>query len=283
MPMPDRRPAQRRSGGMAPLLLVLALILASTACSRLSFVKPSLERRGIERTAPEVKMTPDSYDSPAAKSRLLVQQGQSALAQGDLADAQKSAAKAIRIAPGDATAHTLAAIVAERSGDSAKAGSSYRRAVDLAPAQGGVANNYGTWLCGNGRAQESLEWFDRALADPGYRTPSVAMANAGACAADAGDDAKAVRYLTGALQIDPENPVALGAMAEREFRAGDAFRARAFSQRRLAAAPADRRSLVLASQIEGKLGDTVAAERYVQRMRAEFPASPTSGTGENGK
>ena len=237
----------------------------------------------MERTAPEVRMTPDSYDSPAAKARLLVQQGQSALAQGDLAEAGKSAAKAIKVAPEDPTAHTLSAIVAERSGDSAKAGNAYRRAVDLAPGQGGVANNYGTWLCGNGRARESLEWFDRALSDPGYRTPSVAMANAGACAADAGDDVQAARYLAAALQLDPENPVALAAMAEREFRVGDAFRARAFSQRRLAAAPADRRSLVLASQIEGKLGDTVAAERYVQRMRAEFPATPPSVTGENGK
>lgn len=281
--MADRGIAHRSAGAMSLIVVGVVVILATTACSRLTFVKPKMERRGIERTAPEVRMTPDSYDSPAAKARLLVQQGQVALSEGNLVEAEQSAAKALKAAPDDASAHTLAAIVAERRGDSAKAGKSYRRAVDLSPTQGAMANNYGTWLCGNGQARASLEWFDRALADPSYRTPSVAMANSGACAGDAGDDAHAVRYLTGALELDPENPVALGAMAEREFRGGNAFRARAFSKRRLAAAPADRRALVLASQIEGKLGDTAAAERYVQQMRAEFPANPRSGNGENGK
>ena len=280
--MSDRPIAHRQFLAIA-LMVSAAVILGSAGCSRLSFVKPSLERRGLERTAPEVRMTPDSYDSPASKSRLLTQQGQVALAEGNLGEAGDYAAKALKVAPDDPSAITLAAIVAERSGAAAKAGKLYRRAVDLAPLQGAMANNYGTWLCGNGRARESLEWFDRALADPSYRTPAFAMANSGACAADAGDDAHSARYLAGALELDPENPVALAAMAEREFRAGNAFRARAFSERRLAAAPADWRSLVLASQIEGKLGDSVAAERYVQRLRTEFPGMPPSGNGENGK
>lgn len=283
MPVPERRIANRRSAGRALIVVAVAVILASTACSRLTFVKPKLARSGMDRKAPEVRMTPDSYDSPAAKSRLLIQQGQAALSQGDLGAAAKAADQAVRIAPDNASAQTLAALVAERKGDSAAAGKHYRRAVDLEPRHGDMANNYGTWLCGNGRAQESLEWFDRALADPGYRTPAVAMANSGACAADAGQDAHSARYLAGALELDPENPVALSAMAERVFRDGDAFRARAFSQRRLVAAPPDRRSLVLASQIEEKLGDKEAADRYVQRLGAEFPAVPGSGNGEIGK
>lgn len=283
MPVPERRIASRRSAGKALTVLALAVVLASTACSRLTFVKPKLARSDMDRKAPELRMTPDSYDSPAAKSRLLIQQGQAALSQGDLEAAAKAADQAVRIAPEEASAHALAALVAERKGDSAAAGKHYRRAVDLEPRQGAMANNYGTWLCSNGRAQESLEWFDRALADPGYRTPAIAMANSGACAADAGQDARSERYLMGALELDPENLVALGAMAERAFRDGDAFRARAFSQRRLAAAPADRRSLVLASQIEDKLGDKDAADGYVQRLGAEFPAVPGSGNGESGK
>ena len=99
----------------------------------------------------------------------------------------------------------------------------------------------------------------------------------------AGQGELAVEYLGAALALDPQNPVALAAMAEHEFRADRAFQARAFSQRRLAAAPADARSLLLASQIEEKLGDKDAAARYVQRLRAEFPDTSGSGAGENGK
>ncbi len=61
------------------------------------------------------------------------------------------------------------------------------------------------------------------------------------------------------------------AMADSEYRAGHYFEARAFSERRLAAAPASPHVLQLASQIEQKLGDTAAAARYVQRIGAEFP------------
>jgi type IV pilus assembly protein PilF len=82
---------------------------------------------------------------------------------------------------------------------------------------------------------------------------------------------RADRDLRGALTLDPANPVALAGMAENEFRAGRYFQARAFSERRLSAAPATWQVLQLASQIEQKLGDTAAAARYVQRMRAEFP------------
>jgi type IV pilus assembly protein PilF len=45
----------------------------------------------------------------------------------------------------------------------------------------------------------------------------------------------------------------------------------AFTERRLAAAPANAAVLQLAAGIEEKLGDKAAASRYVQRLRAEFP------------
>lgn len=278
--MRDNRFAARMGSGV---VVALVAMLAIAGCSRLSFIKPDLGRGSYTQVAPEIRMTPDRYDSKAAIARAAVQKGQLALAQGDLAAATEASGQAVRAAPELASSQTLAALVAERHGQQAKAGAHYRRAVELAPQQGGMHNNYGTWLCSNGRARESLEWFDHALADPAYPTPAVALANAGACANQAGDAALAVRYLVRALELDPVNPVALGAMAEHEFRTGEAFRARAFSQRRLAAAPADARSLMLASQIEEKLGDRDAAAVYVQRLRAEFPGTPGSGTGDNGK
>ena len=93
----------------------------------------------------------------------------------------------------------------------------------------------------------------------------------------AGQNARAERDLRAALSLDPDNPVALGALAEREFRRAAPSRPRVL-QRRLAAAPAEPQALLLASQIEEKLGDTAAAARYVQRLRAEFPDAQGSGT-----
>jgi type IV pilus assembly protein PilF len=55
--------------------------------------------------------------------------------------------------------------------------------------------------------------------------------------------------------------------------------ARAFSERRLAAAPASADALLLASQIEDKLGDSAAAARYVRRLGEEFPGTAQGNVG----
>lgn len=264
-------------------LVGLMVVTALAGCSRLSFIKPDYTRNDFRRTAPELDITTDRRDKDSVAARLAVQQGQLALSRGDLDAARRAAELALDTNPDSAAAHTLRGVVAAREGEVDLAGDHYRRAVELAPHIGGMHNNYATWLCANGRADESLAWFERAIADRNYRTPAVALGNAGACAGQAGQDERAGRYLQAALEFDPENPVALAAMAEHEFRAGRAFHARAFSQRRLAVAPPNAAVLLLASQIEQKLGDKEAAAGYVQRLRAEFPDTSGSGTGDDGK
>lgn len=264
------------------LLLATAACLLVGGCSRLTFIKPDYTRGEFGRTAPEVDIDTDPVGQGAARARLLVVHGQNQLQAGKLDEAAETAGQALDLDPRSAAAHTLMALVADRRDDADTAGEHYRRAVELGPMRGGMLNNYGTWLCQNGEPDESIEWFRRALSAPGYATPAVAAANGGACARMAGEHELAGQFLEAALEMDPENPVALQAMAEREFEAGRAFHARAFSQRRLAAAPATADALRLASQIEDKLGDREAAARYVQRLRAEFPDSSGSGNGEDG-
>ncbi len=206
----------------------------------------------------------------------LVQAAQSRLRAGDAKGALDAAQRAIRADGSVAEAHTLAALSLDALGRARDAGVHHRRAAQLAPTHGAMLNNYGAWLCTNGRAAESVGWFERAVAAPGYATPDAALANAGACALEAGDVGRAAELLRKAIEVAPTNPVALEALAELEFGRDRAFEARAFIERRLAAAPADAESLLLASQIEEKLGDTAAAARYVHRMRAEFPRGSSS-------
>lgn len=254
------------------VVLAMAAMLLLAACSRLTFVKPNLKRHGDRPITPEYNIRDDDA---ATKGRMVagdrVAMAEQRLRAGQLDAAETEVKAALKADPKSADAYTLMGMIEEQRGLSALAGSHYAKAAELAPDRGPQLNNYGTWLCGNGRAAESLAYFDRALADPAYPTPAAALANAGSCALTAGQTVRADRDLRSALTLDPANPVALAGMAENEFRAGRYFQARAFSERRLAAAPATRQVLQLASQIEQKLGDTAAAARYVQRMRAEFP------------
>lgn len=261
---------------VATILFGMVMLLAG--CSRLDFVKPDPRRRDFDRTAPEIQLRKQGPDATA-----LVQRGQQELLAGNLDAAQESGRKAARIDPRSGAAQTLLALVADQRGQAAKAGEHYRRALDLAPETGVMLNNYAAWLCASGRAVEAMPLFERAARAPGYATPAAALANAGTCADKAGMPERSEQLLRQALDVDPTNVVALATMAEREFRAGRAFEARAFSERRLAAAPADRHALELASQIEEKLGDKAAAAKYVQRIRVEFPVPPGSVSGDGNK
>ena len=145
-----------------------------------------------------------------------------------------------------------------------------------APATGAYANNYGTWLCGNGRAAESLAWFEKAIADPNYPTRAAALANAGTCANRAGQPEQAEANWRQALAMDPGELQSLAGMAALQFARGRYLEARAFAERWLALSPVDAEGLQLASSIEQKLGDNVAAQRYLSRLQAIPSGSPTA-------
>ncbi len=265
------------------LFVVATVVFLLSSCSRLTFIKPSGKRKGKEETA----RVYDVRDSPAVKQRLAARERLARASQrlqgGDMATAEADAKEVLKSDPGSADAHTLLAVVNDRRGDQAAAGAHYKRAAEIAPSQGGALNNYGAWLCNNGFAAESLVWFDRAAAAGGYASPESALANAGGCALKTGQYARAERDLRAALELDPSNPFALASMAESEFGQGRFFEARAFSERRLSAAPATASVLKIAARIEERLGDSKSASRYLQRVQSEFPGDATARPGEQGR
>jgi len=214
-------------------------------------------------------------DAPGVRSRFhyedLLALAARDMQVGNLDEAERKVRRALKIQSNGVDAVMLLAGIDDRRGSSKQAGDGFRRAAELAPQRGDVLNNYAAWLCQQGHAAESLVWFDRALQAPGYGTPAAALANAGSCALDAGQRERAERDLRAALAQGPDNPVALEAMAVLNFRGGQFLEARAFAERRIAAAPATRSVLQLASEIEARLGDQAASDRYLQRIRQEFP------------
>lgn len=258
---------------------MLAAVVVLAGCSRLTFIRPDLSR-GRERTVTEPVVL--RQEAPGRQqARALVQAAQSRLLGNDAAGAANAASLAVKADPKSAEAHSLLALSLDRLGRSAEAGPHHRTAAELSPRQGGLLNNYGTWLCSNGQVAASLDWLERAAVMPGYETPDMALANAAACALQAGQGARAERNARAVLEIAPANPLALSTLARVMFASGRGLEARAFVQRRLSAAPADVETLQLASQIEQSLGDTAAASRYVQRIRAEFPRD-SDAAGEGG-
>ena len=258
--------------------VVLGLVLA-TGCASMSrkftFMRPDVSGKKFTRTSPEYDIKPDkrSQEMLLARDRLAL--AEQRMRAGQYGEAANQARAVLKVDPKSADAYTILGIAADQQGEPTQAGAHYAKAAALAPANGAVLNNYGAWLCANGHTDESIAWFDRALAAPGYATPASARANAGSCALAAGQTARAERDLRVALAQEPEDPTALAAMARLSFGAQRYLEARAFSERRLAAAPATVETLRLASQIEQKLGDNQASARYMQQMAAQFPQGGT--------
>lgn len=256
------------------LVLGSAVALLVAGCSRLerlSIVKPTAKRGDWTQVGEDYEVSDKGRRSaPMAAQQLLAAATDAYLAgQHDQADLQ--ARQALKADPGLAGAHSLLAAIANVRGDAKAAGQHYSQAAALAPGTGVHANNYGTWLCGNGRAAESLGWFEKAVADPNYPTRAAALANAGTCANRAGQPALAEANWRQALALDPVEPYSLAGMAGLQFAQGRYLEARAFVERWLALSPADAEALQLASNIEQKLGDNLASQRYLLRLQAIPP------------
>ncbi|NZA28005.1 type IV pilus biogenesis/stability protein PilW [Luteimonas sp. SJ-92] len=265
------------------IALAVVLALSSAACSRMSFVKPSAKRGDSEQVAPRYDFRGTPQSRQRTETRLQVARGAQALRNGDVDTAERELRAALRHDPDNFNALTLMAVIESHRGRDAQAGELYARAASTAPHIGGAQENYGAWLCANGRPAEGMTYLDRALATPGYSEPAGALANAGACAEAAGQPDRIERDLRAALRLQPANAVALSAMAQYKYRRGNYLEARAFSERRLAAAPPTADVLLIASQIEDRLGDRAAAERYRRRLGREFPQALSAQPGESSR
>jgi type IV pilus assembly protein PilF len=239
------------------IVLLLSIALAACASSSSSSSVPRSKR--------------DVDDPKRQAAELQVKLGSGYMEQGKFETAHEKLERALELDPESIDGHTLMAVLFERIDRAKFAEKHYRRAVDLAPANGPTNNNYGAYLCRIGRYAEADGYFKRALDDPFYKSPESAWSNAGVCAARAGDHAKAEAYFRKSLEANPKDTGALYEMALISFKKSDFMRARAFIQRFEASARPDATALELGAQIEEKLGDTAAAAKYRERLKSEFP------------
>jgi type IV pilus assembly protein PilF len=199
--------------------------------------------------------------------------GQGYLEQGRLEIAHDRINRALALEPRNPKAHTLMAVLQEKIGDSSQAGVHYLRAVEFAPRSGVYLQNYARWLCREGRFAEAEAHFERALADPFYDTPQLALVNSAICARSAGNEELAEARFRAVLQRQPDHPEALLQMASIQFEKGRFLRARAFLQRLEAIVPLGPEALHLGHAIEQGMGDRDAAQDYLRRLREAFPDS----------
>ncbi len=193
--------------------------------------------------------------------------------RGQMDVALEELGEAARLDAGYARIYNVYGLVYAAMGDNAKAEENYRRALSLAPADSEIHHNWGAFLCSTGRAREALPEFEQAYRNPLYRTPEIALINAGKCSVSLGDFARGDQYFRQALTVVPNQPIAAYNLALLAFRQTRLDDARAWMRPVMQQSAPPPEALYLGMCIERKQGDRAAELSYVSQLRNRYPES----------
>lgn len=210
-------------------------------------------------------------DSPAAD---YVGMGVEYLKRGQPAVALQRLKRAQELDPDYAPVYNVLAILYEQLGENELARGHFARAIELAPKDPYIRNAYGAFLCHQKDYAAAEAAFQAALENPLYPTPWIARTNAGICARQAGDPAKAEAAFRQALSVNADFAPALYQMAELSYAQGNLTGARGYLERLMRTTRPDGESLALGVRVERGLGNRVQAKLYEQQLRERFPDSP---------
>ncbi|WP_233842725.1 type IV pilus biogenesis/stability protein PilW [Dyella sp. 2HG41-7] len=247
-------------------VLVAACLMVSLAgCHRGMYVPPPPP----EPTLPAQSKAEKAQSAADVHTRL----SQHYIEIGDLQGALEKVKIAVTEDPTYVPAQTVMAYIYERIDDLPNAEIHYRRAQALSPDKGDVNNNLGQFLCREGKAPESFAYFSKALQDPFYKTPDVALTNQGVCQLKLNDNVSAEANFRQAVKRNPNNADALLQLTNVLYLNHDYFHASAFLQRFDALGQSTPASLKLGYEIEYHLGNKDAAQNYGKRLISQFPDS----------
>lgn len=195
------------------------------------------------------------------------------LKAGQTETALRKVQTALEEDPDNAQAHSVIALIYQRLGQDQLAQKHFGKAVSLQPKDPYVLNAYASFLCDRRKFSEADTQFQKALANPLYPTPWVAMTNRGTCAKRGGNSSKAESHFRQALNANPSFGPALAAMAELDYDRGDFKSARTHLDRYFKVSQPTPQVLLLAVRVERKLGSRKRASTYAQMLRKAYPNS----------
>ena len=193
------------------------------------------------------------------------------LREGNNELALKKLEKAINADRSYAPAYGALGLLYDRIGDFDKSDKNFRKALRLDPNNSSILNNYGQMLCRQEQYTKGQKMFLKANDNALYRTPEIALSNAGTCAMEAGDTAAAEQHFREALVLNPRIAPTLLQMTVISYDLGRFLSARAYLQRYLEIGRPTPQSLWLGIRIEREMGDKDALTSYTLQLEKIYP------------
>jgi type IV pilus assembly protein PilF len=246
----------------APLVAVLAGALLVSALAGCKSSPPPYQ-------PPDRHKKPEPAQAAIANMQMAVEY----MRLNNLARARERIERALDEAPENPSVQETAGLVYERLNEMAKAKHAFAAAARLGKDDPDILNSYAGFLCRTGKSAEGEKVFIEVAKNPVYRTPEVALLNAGVCVGSAGDVVDSERYFNRALTIKPNMPEALLQLGNLALSRGDSRQALDYVQRYLAVNQPSAEVLWLGFRAQRKLGDNTNAAVFGRRIQVEFPDS----------
>jgi len=213
----------------------------------------------------------ENADETAAKYN--IQLGTAYLQQGNYAVAREKLERSLKQNPRDPDVHTSLGLLYDRTSEPKLADKHYREALRLAPENPDIINNYAIYLCKSGRVDEGVERFSTVAASKYYRTPEVALTNAGVCLRGAKRLDEAQRMFLGAIKARPNYSEATVQLVSLHIERAQFVEARKLVDTYLGAFRPNPDVLFAAVNVARAAKDKMAEEKFSRALRMEFPES----------
>lgn len=230
-------------------------------------------------SSPENEPSPRPNDpmSELSASQVFIQKGVRYMDQGHYDIALKDLQRAAELDSSNSEVYNALGVLYQRIDDVGNADASFRKALSLQSDNYAARNNYGRFLCSQGKYSEAFSQFQTVIGTKLYTQSWIPLTNAGVCARSAGRRGEAESYYRKALEAEPNFPPALLEMARLSRETGQTMSARGFLQRYFAVAGPSPESLALGIEVETALGNSQAAGEYAEILRKQFPGARATG------
>lgn len=255
-----------------------AMVVLMTFLCTISGCATSIAKAG---TSADMLTASDETDGQKrAKIRLELALGY--LEQGQVTIALDEAKQAITADPVSADAYNLRGLIYMRLNDFSLARDSFVRASALNPKDGNILHNFGWLSCQESRYAESVVYFDKALASPGYIGQSKTLLAKGICQLRMGDKTQAESSFLRSFELDAGNPITTFNLANLLFQRQELIRAQFYIRRLNSSDFANAESIWLAAKVEKRLGNNEGVLQLGDRLKRRFSGSPESALFERG-
>lgn len=205
-----------------------------------------------------------------ARAHIHVELGMAYFEVGRYDVALDEARIALQDSPNYAPAFHLLGLAYMLVDELAAARDNFERALRIAPGDPDFNNSYGWFLCLQGKESEGLERLAMAARNPYYRYPGRPLTNAGLCELRRKDDAGAELQFQRALQVAPQNGLALFHLADIAYRGGRLEQARTHLIRLHQQQGPTAASAWLGLRTERRLGNRDAEASYASQLGSRF-------------